>query len=122
MATAAAALLILTASADPSVALHCPAPAGDALAYIAIYDGHPENEADLAPDDTKKTGGVTSNVWRLQAGPDGLYIRCGYGKKLEGPYSRMETIRLPDTVKTCRADFKPGRKVNDLMLQKFSCR
>lgn len=122
MATAAAALLILTASADPSVALHCPAPAGDALAYIAIYDGRPEDQADLAPDDTKQTRGVTSNVWRLQARPDGLYIKCGYGKKLEGPYSRMETIRLPDTVKTCRVDFKPGRQVNDLMLQKFSCR
>ena len=47
---------------------------------------------------------------------------CGYGKKLEGPYSRMEAIRLPDTVKTCRVDFEPGRQVNDLMLQKFSCR
>lgn len=122
MATAAAALLILTASADPSVALQCPVPAGDALVYIDIYDGPPEKQADLAPDDTKTAGGVTSNVWQLRAGPDGLYVKCGYGKKLEGPYSRLETIRLPDAVKSCRADFKPGDKPNDLILMHFSCR
>lgn len=122
MATAAAALLILTASVDPTVALQCPAPAGDALVYIDIYDGPPVNKADLAPDDTRKAGGLTSNVWQLQAGRDGLYVQCGYGRKLEGPYSRMETIRLPDTVKTCRADFKRGAKPNDLTLTNFSCR
>lgn len=96
-----------------------PPAAGDALAYIDLYNGPPETPADLALDDTKMTGGITSNFWHLRAGPEGLSINAATA---EGPYSRMETIRLPDMVKTCRADFKPGRKVNDLTLQKFSCR
>jgi hypothetical protein len=118
----AAALMILAATSVPSVALQCPTISGQTLVYIDIFDGQPEKQADLAPDDTKKAGGMTSNIWQLEAGADGLYVTCGYGKKLEGPYSQMETIRLPDTVKTCRADFKTGKRPDDLILQKFSCR
>ena len=61
------------------------------------------------------------NSWQLEAGPDGIYVTCGYGKKLEGPYSRMETIRLPNTVQSCRADFKTGPKQGNLTLVRFSC-
>ncbi len=118
----AALLILAAASTTPVEALQCPAPTGDALVYIDIYDGPPEQQADLAPDDTKQARGMTSNVWQLQAGPDGLYVKCGYGKKLEGPYSRMETIRLPDTVKSCQADFTPGREPSSLILTHFSCR
>jgi hypothetical protein len=117
-----AALLILAAAGAPVVALECPAIPGQTLVYIDIYDGPPEQQADLAPDDTRKTGGITSNIWKLAAGPGGLFVKCGYGKKLEGPYSRIETIRLPDTVAGCRADFKPGAKPSDLILTHFSCR
>ena len=120
--SAAAALLILAATTTPPAALQCPAIPGQTLVYIDIFDGPPENQADLAPDDTKKAGGVTSNIWQLTASSDGLYVKCGYGKVLQGPYSQMETIRLPDTVKTCRADFKTGTRPDDLTLQKFSCR
>lgn len=124
MATAAAALLILAAaSASPPVASECPMLPGETLVYIDIYDGPPEKEADLAPDTTlTPSAGKTSNLWKLEAGPDGLFVKCGYGKKLEGPYSRMETIKLPDTVTRCRADFKSGARPNELILQKFACR
>ena len=123
MATAAALLILAAASVTPPVALECPAIAGQTLVYIGIFDGPPEKQADLAPDATMAPSpGKTSNIWQLEAGDDGLYVNCGYGQKLEGPYSRMETIRLPDTVKTCRADFKAGAAPGDLTLHKFSCR
>jgi hypothetical protein len=121
--SAAAALLILTAAgASPAVSLQCPAIPGQTLVYIDIFDGPPENKADLAPDDHKTQSGTASNVWQLDAGTYGLYVQCGYGKKLAGPYSRMETIRLPDAAKTCRADFKTGPGQGDLTLTHFSCR
>ena len=117
-----AAWLILAAASAAPTALECPAIPGRTLVYIDVYDGPPENQADLAPDTTQKRAGAVSNLWELKAGPDGLYVKCGYGKKLEGPYSQTVTIRLPDMVKTCRADFKTGKQPDDLTLQKFSCR
>ncbi|MFZ2004355.1 MAG: STY0301 family protein [Stellaceae bacterium] len=123
MATAAAALLILTASADPSVALQCPAPVSDALVYIDVYDGPPANNADLVPDQHQdKANKIAWNTWELYQNPERIYVKCGYGKRLEGPYSRTEFIMLPETAKSCRADFKIGPKPTDLTLQKFSCR
>jgi hypothetical protein len=117
-----AALFILTAASAPPTALQCPAIEGQTLVYADIYDGPPEKEADLAPDEQKTRPGAATNTWQLTAGPDGLYVKCGYGSKLEGPYSRLETIRLPDTAKTCQADFKIGPRPNDLTLTRFSCR
>ncbi|HWD59758.1 MAG TPA: STY0301 family protein [Stellaceae bacterium] len=123
MATAAALLILAAANAAPTVAPECPAIEGQRLVYVDIFDGQPENQADLAPDaTTTPSAGKTSNVWKLEAGADGLFVKCGYGTKLEGPYSRMETIRLPDTAKSCRADFTSAPGSNDLTLQKFSCR
>jgi hypothetical protein len=122
MATAAAALLILTASTNPSVALQCPAPAGDALVYVDIYDGPPENNADLVPDQYQDKAKKTAwNTWELYQNPERIYVKCGYGQRLEGPYSRTEFIMLPQTAKACRADFKIGPKPTELTLQKFSC-
>jgi hypothetical protein len=120
MATAAA-LLMLAAATAPPVALTCPAIEGETLVYVAVFDGPPEQKSDLAPEEHEASGKVW-NTWDLEADTDGLFVQCGYGKKLEGPYSRMETIRLPDTVKACRVDFKPGPGPTDLTLQKFSCR
>jgi hypothetical protein len=121
--SAVAGLLMLTAaSAAPPVALECPAISGQTLVYVDIFDGPPDQQADLAPDDTKTQPGGSSNIWQLDASPAGLFVKCGYGKALAGPYSRVETIRLPDTAKSCRADFKSGKRPDDLILQKFSCR
>jgi hypothetical protein len=105
MATAAAALLILTASAGPSVALQCPHRPATRSPTSTFTTGLPRPRPILAPDDAKMTGGTTSNFWHLRAGPEELSINAATA---EGPYSRMETIRLPDMVKTCRADFKPA--------------
>ena len=120
--SAAAGLVLLAAASAPTVALECPTIAGQTLVYIDIYDGPPEQQADLAPDRTiKPSAGNVSNLWELVAGQDGLFVKCGYGKALAGPYSHIEMIRLPDTVKNCRADFKTGAKPNDLILTKFAC-
>ena len=121
--SAAAGLLLLAATSTPTVALECPTAAGQTLVYIDIYDGPPEQQADLAPDQTiKPSPGNVSNLWELSAGADGLFVKCGYGKALAGPYSHVEMIRLPDTVKNCRADFKTGGKPDDLILTKFTCK
>ena len=68
------------------------------------------------------SAGNVSNLWQLVASPGGLYVKCGYGKLLAGPYSQVETIRLPATAKSCSADFKTGTGAGDLTLTKFSCK
>jgi hypothetical protein len=119
MATAAALLMLVAATATPPVALQCPAISGETLVYIDIYDGPPENQADLVPDQHQNRANKTAwNTWELYQ----IYVKCGYGARLEGPYSRTEFIMLPERAKTCRADFKIGPKPTDLTLQKFTCR
>jgi hypothetical protein len=119
----AAGLVLTAATAFAAAPGPCPALPGQQLVYIDIFDGPPEGLADLVPDQHGSPGtGRAWNVWRLEAGPQGLYVKCGYGKALGGPYSRMETVRLPDTVKSCRADFKTGRGGADLTLLRFACR
>lgn len=124
MATAAAALLILAAaSTTPPEALECPAIPGQTLVYIDIYDGPPENKADLVPDQHQNKATKTAwNSWELYQNPERIYVQCGYGQRLEGPYSRTEFIVLPVSAKTCRADFKIAPKPTDLTLTKFACR
>jgi hypothetical protein len=123
MATAAALLMLAAASMTPAEALECPALPGETLVYIDVYDGPPEDQADLVPDQHQdKAKKVAWNSWELYQNPERIYVKCGYGKRLEGPYSRTEFIMLPETAKTCRADFKIGPKPTDLTLQKFSCR
>jgi hypothetical protein len=118
-----AALLLLAAASAPATALECPAVPGETLVYIDIYDGPPEQQADLAPDRTiKPSVGNVSNLWQVVAGPEGLSVKCGYGKSLAGPYSDIEMIRLPDSAKNCRADFKTGPGANDLTLTHFACK
>ena len=128
--SAAAALLIFAAASTPSAAanapttaLECPAVPGQTLVYIDLFDGPPEQQADLAPDTTgKPTKDTVANTWQLVFGKDGLFVKCGYGKSLAGPYSHIETIRLPQTAKTCRADFKTGPGAGDLTLTHFACK
>jgi hypothetical protein len=119
----AALLILVAANATPPVALECPAIAGQTLVYIDIYDGPPEKQADLVPDQHQDKAKKTAwNTWELYQNPERIYVKCGYGARLEGPYSRTEFIMLPETAKTCRADFKIGPKATDLTLQRFSCR
>ena len=118
---AVALAIVLGAAEAPAADIGCPAAAGQRLVYIDVYDGPPEKEADLVPDQHKAAGRAW-NTWELAAGPDGIWVKCGYGKKLEGPYARVENVRLPDTVKSCRADFTTGPGRNELTLQKFACR
>lgn len=121
-AICAAALVLAAATALAAAPSSCPAVPGQRLVYVDIFDGPAEGLADLVPDQhASPATGRAWNVWRLEAGPQGLYVKCGYGKALAGPYSRVETIRLPDTVKSCRADFKTARTGADLTLLRFAC-
>jgi hypothetical protein len=121
-AVCAVAVVLAAATALAATPGPCPAVPGQRLVYIDIFDGPPEGLADLVPDQhSSPAAGRAWNVWRLEAGPQGLFVKCGYGKALAGPYSRMETVRLPGTVKSCRADFKTGRAAADLTLVRFSC-
>lgn len=119
----AALLILAAASTMPPEALECPVLPGQTLVYIDVYDGPPEGEADLVPDQHQDKAKKTAwNTWELYQNPERIYVKCGYGQRLEGPYSRTEFIMLPAMAKTCRADFKIGPKPTDLTLQKFSCR
>ena len=122
-ATAVALLVLAAATAAPPEALECPAIPDQTLVYIDVYDGPPENHADLVPDQHQNRANKTAwNSWELYQNPERIYVQCGYGQRLEGPYSRTEFIILPATAKTCRTDFKIGPKPTDLTLTKFSCR
>jgi len=107
--------------APAPTALQCPAIADQTLVYVSIFEGPPEQKADLAPDRYIERVGTTTNTWHLYKSPAGRYVKCGYGKSLAGPYKVTETIKLPDTAKSCRADYTPGPGAGDLTLQKFSC-
>jgi len=121
--SAAAGLLLLVAASTAPTALECPMVPGQTLVYVDLFDGPPEQQADLAPDKTiKPSAGNLSNLWQLAASKNGLFVKCGYGKSLAGPYNQIETIQLPATVKTCRADFKTGPGAGDLTLTKFACK
>jgi len=120
--SAAALLILIAASGPPATDLECPARPGETLSYIDISDGPPEKHADLAPDWTKEKTGTTSNIWQLVPRRDGLYVQCGYGKTLVAAYTRLETIKLPDTAKSCQADYRRESGSSDLTLIGFSCR
>jgi hypothetical protein len=123
MATAATLLILAAAGTTPPEALECPMLPGKTLVYIDVYDGPPENEADLVPDQHEDKASKTAwNTWELYQNPERIYVKCAYGQRLIGPYSQTEFIMLPATAKTCRADFKTGPKLADLTLKKFSCR
>jgi hypothetical protein len=122
MATAAAFLILAAATASPQAG-QCPSFPGQTLAYIGIFDGPPEERADLAPDENGSQAGKAWNVWKLTPGPRGFFVNCSYGKTLEGPYSRTEVVRLPDSLTSCRAEYKvTGGATGGLSLTNFSCR
>ena len=122
-AVSAVALLMLAGSpAIAAASFGCPEIPGHKLVYVGIFDGPPEKLADLVPD--QHIDGARKrvwNIWQLKAGPEGLFATCGYGKALAGPYSSTETIRLPDSTRLCRADFRTGGGPSALTLMGFSC-
>jgi hypothetical protein len=66
MATAAALLILAAAGTTPPEALECPVLPGKTLVYIDVYDGPPENEADLVPDQHEDKASKTAwNTWEL---------------------------------------------------------
>ena len=122
-AVSAVALLVLADwAAIAASPFGCPEFPGQKLVYVDIFDGPPEKLADLVPDQhIDRARKRPWNIWQLKASPEGLFVTCGYGKALAGPYSRRETIRLPDSTRLCRADFRTGAGQSALTLMGFSC-
>jgi hypothetical protein len=125
-AEAVSAMVLLTLAGWPAIAASpsgCPEIPGQKLVYVDVFDGPPEQLADLVPDQhVDRARKRAWNIWQLKAGPEGLFVMCGYGKALAGPYSQRETIRLPDSTRLCRADFRSGPGQSALTLMGFLCR
>jgi len=124
-AKAVSAVALLTLAGWPAIAASsfgCPEIPGRKLVYVDIFDGPPDKLADLVPDQhIDKARKRAWNIWQLKAGLEGLFVKCGYGKALVGPYSWTETVRLPGSTRLCRADFRTGRGQSALTLTGFSC-
>lgn len=99
----------------------CPEIPGQTLVYVHTFDGSPENQADLVPDQHIEQGKRAANIWQLNSGPEWLFVKCGYGKTLVGTYSRIKTLRSPESTRARRAEFRTGRGRSDLTLIRFSC-
>jgi hypothetical protein len=63
-------------------------------------DGPPNEQAWLAPDDTKKSGASFTNIWRFTPAKSGTWLACGYTGT-----SLVVVSRLPDSVRTCEVRF-----------------
>lgn len=82
-----------------SAAEICPARSGQFPRYLSVFDGPPEEMADLVPD----TDSAGSSFWDLAYVYDAgriVTIRCKYA---DGTIADMP---LPDRIKRCR--YKPG--------------
>jgi hypothetical protein len=71
------------------------------LAGIAVFDGPPEQLADLVPDDGTETGDVRSDIWNLPKNERGYWLTCRYSST-----TVTLTRQLPATVTRCEAVYE----------------
>jgi hypothetical protein len=122
-AVSAVALLVLADwAAVAALPFGCPEFPGQKLVYVDVFDGPLGKLADLVPDQhVDRARKRDWNVWQLKPGAEALLAKCTYGKSAGRPYSWTETIRLPDSTRLCRADFRTGAGQSALTLTGFSC-
>lgn len=68
------------------------------LAGISVFDGPPEELADLIPDDGTESGDSRSDIWNLPKIERGYWLTCRYSST-----TVTLTQRLPATVTRCEA-------------------
>lgn len=71
------------------------------LAGISVFDGPPEELADLVPDDGADTGDSRSDVWSLPKNERGYWLTCRYSST-----TVTLTRQLPATVTRCEAVYE----------------
>ncbi len=71
------------------------------LGGIAVFDGPPEQLADLVPDDGKDAGDSRSDVWNLPTNERGYWLTCRYSST-----TVTLTRPLPATVTRCEAVYE----------------
>jgi hypothetical protein len=71
------------------------------LAGISVFDGPPEQLADLVPDDGVETGDTRSDIWNLPKNERGYWLTCRYSST-----TVTLTRQLPATVTRCEAVYE----------------
>ncbi len=71
------------------------------LAGISVFDGPPEERADLVPDDGMDTDEARTDVWNLTQNDRGYWLTCRYSST-----TVTLTRRLPATVTRCEAVYE----------------
>ena len=71
------------------------------LAGISVFDGPPEQLADLVPDDGAESGDSRSDVWNLPKNERGYWLTCRYSST-----TVTLTRPLPATVTRCEAVYE----------------
>lgn len=66
------------------------------LAGLAVFDGRPEERAQLKYDDERRTAETLTQTWDLPANPRGYWITCRYANT-----KVTLTRQLPGTVTRC---------------------
>lgn len=93
---------LVLGQAARSAEIKCPAYQGKhPLANVAVFDGPPEEKADLVPDSSNSSGGRTASSWNVdyifQAGRK-LYVVCRYSGLDE---AKSLTIKAETKVQQC---------------------
>jgi hypothetical protein len=71
------------------------------LTGISVFDGPPEQLADLVPDDGADTGDSRSDIWNLPKNERGYWLTCRYSST-----TVTLTRQLPATVTRCEAVYE----------------
>jgi len=71
------------------------------LAGMSIFDGPPDQQADLVPDDGAETGDTRSDIWTLPKNERGYWATCRYSST-----TVTLTRQLPATVTRCEAVYE----------------
>jgi hypothetical protein len=75
-----AGFLVLAAGAAHAQNVQCPPRSGaGALANVSVFDGPPEEQADLVPDINRHSSASVRMEWRFEARADNnYYLQCKY--------------------------------------------
>ena len=73
------------------------------LAGISVFDGPPEELAELVPDDGAHAGDMRSDIWNLPRNDRGYWLTCRYSST-----TVTLTRQLPATVTRCEAVYEKG--------------
>jgi len=71
------------------------------VAGVSVFDGPPEELADLVPDDGKNAADTRSDIWNLPQSDHGDWLVCRYANT-----TVILSRRLPATVTRCEAVYE----------------